>query len=52
MRTPKISRTTDIATIAVAARSYSSGAANRTKPRSARIHPNNEIMTAATLDQY
>jgi hypothetical protein len=47
-----MSRTRGIASIDIAARSYSSGAAMSTKPRSARIQPNSEINTAATFDQY
>jgi hypothetical protein len=36
----------------MAARSYRSGAAMSTTPRSASIQANSEIMTAAALDQY
>ena len=52
IRPPKISRTRNVEFPNGAARSYSSGVAMSTKPLSARIHPNTEINTAATLDQY
>ena len=42
-------RTRGIESIDIAARSYRSGAAMSTKPRSARIQPNSEINIAGTF---